>query len=406
MKPQNRSTDRATTQFSVNKNPRHVDVAERIRAAFLAQNPRHHFEVATPKLLGGGQVINQGCVYRENQLSKHAQVKNGQAFTVGAYGEILTIENRLVPHFDKTKELTKQYARVGVPLYCAKTYGLIDHAQLSMNWVLKDREWEQGEMIRLSDVDVLGPHGVGLRRVWSTPQASYLPADTNPFDYAGLGMPVYLRALVGGCSEHNAVNLSDVCAFLSAVINHLNPEDRSLFLAVVGQESRWNKFLTYPASLRSHHNYERGLLVHTAEVVAYVLLDLANLKEPADVSLTILAALLHDFGKVEDYIRLTEGAYIGNQNCQLIGHEQTMLKWISGACQCEVTYPKERQLALEHAICAVKRQHDQSGVRKRKTIESFLLHDADCQSARADSLKRTSILIEAGLVSAKQYAGV
>ncbi|EDM83174.1 hypothetical protein, partial [Limnobacter sp. MED105] len=80
-------------------------------------------------------------------------------------------------------------------------------------------------------------------------------------------------------------------------------------------------------------------------------------------------------------------------NCELLGHEQTMLKWIAVACAVSGCYSSERELALEHAICAVRKQHDQAGARKRKTPESFVLHKADCASARAFDLGQPSVLL-------------
>ena len=70
-----------------------------------------------------------------------------------------------------------------------------------------------------------------------------------------------------------------------------------------------------------------------------------------------------------------------------------MLKWIAVACVVSGCYPTDRELQLEHAICAVKKQHDQSGARKRKTPESFVLHEADCASARAFDKGETSVLL-------------
>jgi 23S rRNA maturation-related 3'-5' exoribonuclease YhaM len=111
------------------------------------------------------------------------------------------------------------------------------------------------------------------------------------------------------------------------------------------------------------------------------------------LSLTLLAALLHDLAKVGDYYRLAPNVYSTNMNCELLGHEQTMLKWIAVACAVSGCYPSERELALEHAICAVRKQHDQAGARKRKTPESFVLHKADCASARAFDLGQPSVLL-------------
>jgi 23S rRNA maturation-related 3'-5' exoribonuclease YhaM len=167
------------------------------------------------------------------------------------------------------------------------------------------------------------------------------------------------------------------------------------------RNDRFDKFIKYAASTMSHHNQEHGLLIHTAETLANVILaavrtspEKQNSTKPEfDLSLTLLAALLHDVAKVEDYYRLAPGAYSTNLNCQLLGHEQTLLKWIAIACATSGTYPAERELRLEHAVSAVSREHDQTGARRRKTKDSFVLHDADCASARNFDKGIESVLI-------------
>lgn len=219
----------------------------------------------------------------------------------------------------------------------------------------------------------------------------------NPFDHAQALLPDTLKQT----GSEEAINTASLCGFLSEVFRFLNPEDRALYLEIMVQGNRFTKFLNYAASTRSHHNHEHGLLLHTAETVANVLLkalattpeERASSKPPFDLSLTLLAALLHDAAKVDEYYRLAPDVYSTNLNCELLGHEQTMLKWIAVACAVSGCYPTDRELQLEHAICAVKKQHDQSGARKRKTPESFVLHEADCASARAFDKSETSVLL-------------
>lgn len=222
-------------------------------------------------------------------------------------------------------------------------------------------------------------------------------ADGNPFDYAQAFLPTTLVQT----SSDDVINTASLCGFFSEVFRFLNPQDRALYQEIMLQGKRFTKFLNYAASTRCHHNEEHGLLLHTAETVANVLLkaletppkERSSSKPPFDLSLTLLAALLHDAAKVDEYHRLAPGAYSANLNCELLGHEQTMLKWIAVACAVSGCYPVDRELKLQHAICAVKKQHDQSGARKRKTPESFVLHQADCASARANDRGETSVLL-------------
>ena len=63
--------------------------------------------------------------------------------------------------------------------------------------------------------------------------------------------------------------------------------------------------LIYPASLRFHHNYDGGLLDHTVEVVEISLKIadfLSKLGLKIDRDALVVAGLLHDFGKLEEYV--------------------------------------------------------------------------------------------------------
>lgn len=235
--------------------------------------------------------------------------------------------------------------------------------------------------------------------------------ELNPFDYAQAVLPKSLRLKNG-----EQIETSKLCSFLSEAFRFLEPCDRALFVEIMEVGQRFTRFLSHAASTSSHHGEDHGLLIHTAETVANVLVRALNTpkvdidtafdegvgRKPQstfDLSLTLLAALLHDASKALEYHRLAPHTYSSNLNCRLLGHEQTMLKWIAVASAVSASYPLERELQLEHAICAVKKQHDQSGARKRKTMESFVLHDADCDSARAYDKGQTSVLLAHGFIS-------
>ena len=70
-------------------------------------------------------------------------------------------------------------------------------------------------------------------------------------------------------------------------------------------EIYWEDFEIYPASLRFHHCYDGGLLDHTVEVVEISLKIadfLTKLGLKIDRDALIVAGLLHDFGKLEEYV--------------------------------------------------------------------------------------------------------
>ncbi|MFN4329291.1 MAG: hypothetical protein ACK4FF_10480 [Limnobacter sp.] len=297
---------------------------------------------------------------------------------------------------EKTYEDGVTYAKVVWPVYCAlrKSYKGMLFVNLAHRGLdaLSKYSWLDTDKHVLECSIKVGDY------YWvSTINPSHGDLDSNPFDYAQAILPSSLQQAGGD----EVIDTASLCGFLSEVFRFLNPEDRALYLEIMGQGKRFDKFLNYAASTRSHHNKEHGLLLHTAETVAYVLLEAlattpeerASDKPPFDLSLTLLAALLHDAAKVEEYHRLAPDVYVTNLNCELMGHEQTVLKWIAVACAASGAYCADRELQLEHSICAVKKQHYQSGVRKRKTPESFALHQADCASARAFDKNEISVLL-------------
>ena len=288
------------------------------------------------------------------------------------------------------------YAQVAVPVYCAlrKSYKGMLILSLAHRGADTLKHCSTLE-IDPRELECSMKHGDYYWVSKLTP--SHEDQQCNPFDYAQALLPAILKQAGG----EELIDTASLCGFLSEIYRFLNSEDRALYFEIMDQGKRFSKFLKYAASTRSHHNKDHGLLLHTAETVANVLLKaLATKPEernsktpPFDLSLTLLAALLHDAAKVDEYYRLAPDVYSSNLNCELLGHEQTMLKWIAVACVVSGCYPTDRELQLEHAICAVKKQHDQSGARKRKTPESFVLHEADCASARAFDKGETSVLL-------------
>jgi len=72
---------------------------------------------------------------------------------------------------------------------------------------------------------------------------------------------------------------------------------RQLLINTFSQELVALPFLKAPASLRHHHNFQGGLLVHSMEC-ARIILDLSIFSQ-LDKELGVTAALLHDLGKIK-----------------------------------------------------------------------------------------------------------
>lgn len=77
------------------------------------------------------------------------------------------------------------------------------------------------------------------------------------------------------------------------------------------------KFKNHPGAIQIHHNWIGGLLEHTLEVIEYCETSV-KLFEELDRDLLLIAAILHDIGKLEE-LEMTSRIK-GSQKGQLVGH--------------------------------------------------------------------------------------
>lgn len=354
----------------------------------------YNLEFEKPDVIGLVNTHYKGAL---SCLAELVVPPKGRLLAICSSGFVTSVSDRV----------SAQLAEVHVPIFCTLRHLYKGMIKLNLAWPVTEQAPIQPHSLIRLDLPVLVQANSDGAHYWiSQPEVAEEPNWINPFHYAQLVLPESLPQP----GSKVKISTQGVCEILAEVLRSLQPCDRQLYCDIMIHENRFKRFLLYSASARQHHNTDHGLLVHTAETVGNLLLNAPNhiaaqktvQKQPQpskpDLSLALLAALLHDAAKVEDYYRLASNVYSTNLNCELVGHEQTMMKWIAVACAISDAYPKDRQLHLEHAICAVKKQHDQSGVRKRKTAESFMLHEADCKSARNNGMGELSCLISGGWV--------
>jgi len=89
----------------------------------------------------------------------------------------------------------------------------------------------------------------------------------------------------------------ELAEFASMVLNLQHDGLRQLLIETFSQEQIALPFLKAPASLRYHHNFQGGLLVHSMEC-ARIIRDLSIFSQQ-DRELGIAVALLHDLGKIK-----------------------------------------------------------------------------------------------------------
>ncbi len=140
-------------------------------------------------------------------------------------------------------------------------------------------------------------------------------------------------------------NVSAAIIRLRALIAWLPDPALKRFICNVFQDSEIRqKFITAPASIRHHHAYPGGLVVHSVEVAWQVLLQL---QVPArERYIGVVAGLFHDIGKIRTLSTEMTRTDLG----QLVDHERLTLDVLSSPLQSLKTENMEAYLVLANLL--------------------------------------------------------
>lgn len=138
-------------------------------------------------------------------------------------------------------------------------------------------------------------------------------------------------------------------------------------------------FMSSPGSLKHHHAFPGGLAEHTVETLdmASQICTTLSQKEHA---LVIAACLLHDTGKAFEY----SGNYKHlSQRGRLLGHEITLLEWLSPLADKIWSRGDPKRLMLFHLLTA-KPAPQWTGIRHPRNRLVSIVRFADSWSAKAN----------------------
>ena len=157
---------------------------------------------------------------------------------------------------------------------------------------------------------------------------------------------------------------------------------RHLFNAIFWDQRRFARFCVNPASISNHHAHRHGLLLHTVET-AEIALGLCRAYPRANRGLALVAALLHDAGKADEYFSRLNGTWGLTDRGRLIGHGVTVYEWIAAAvANASIDLRQDAYQALIHVLTARAGAPDWLGIRKPAMIENEIVTIADRFSSR------------------------
>ena len=164
-----------------------------------------------------------------------------------------------------------------------------------------------------------------------------------------------------------------------------------------------NQLMSYPAAKAVHHAEIGGLLLHTQEVVSLVK-SIYETMPYFDCSLTMVAALLHDFGKLKEFTLASTGLVADySREGMLLGHIYMGAEEVEEMCR-KYNISKEKTLLLQHMILSHHGKLEFGSPVRPLTMEAYVLHMADELSAKIHIYQDATEGIEPGSFSDKVFA--
>ena len=181
-----------------------------------------------------------------------------------------------------------------------------------------------------------------------------------------------------------------------------SPEEMDYALGVIGNRSMWKdesnfefvhqcigeydreKWLICPAATKVHHNFQGGLVVHTAEVLEFCqAIAEVSLKRYTFINPDVLyaGAILHDIGKVETYYVNDLGVSQQLPTERTIGHLFYGMSKLQAFAD-KVGYDQNFVNEVMHLIASHHGQPEWGSIKPCLSVEAGILSRADYLSSR------------------------
>jgi len=166
---------------------------------------------------------------------------------------------------------------------------------------------------------------------------------------------------------------------------------KALLFGALWNSDRFKRFLTGPSSMKGHHHYLNGNLIHTLDVIERAIAISAQ-SPKANLGIVMMGAWMHDIGKADEYVFDQEKSCFGmSERGVLVGHKISAIEWLCSAkAKYDIQVPDQIWMSLLHTLTAVKGAPDWMGLREPMTPESLIISTADRLSGQHDLLEQTA----------------
>ena len=174
------------------------------------------------------------------------------------------------------------------------------------------------------------------------------------------------------------------------LIDSLPVSYRALFNEILWRNNRFGRYCTVPSSMKGHHNGLNGNLRHSVQM-AQMVSQLSEHTHMNNPDLLVLACLLHDCGKADEYCMDAYKQWHLTNRGKLLGHGVTVIEWVAQAhANVSIKMMQEEYQALVHILTCSRSAPDWLGIRKPAFLEADLLSSLDHISGVDDLMHKNN----------------
>jgi 3'-5' exoribonuclease len=171
--------------------------------------------------------------------------------------------------------------------------------------------------------------------------------------------------------------------FMSRIDSLTDPELKALMQAFASDQEFMRGYCLAPAAKAMHHVYLGGLLEHSLAVAALAD-DVSGRYPVVNRDLLVVAALLHDIGKIDE-LRYARSFDYSDEG-KLIGHIVMGVEMIDRKICAIPSFSLRQKMLLKHMLLSHHGQYEYGSPKRPKTLEAVILNFVDDLDAKVNGV--------------------